>query len=243
MRNPKSEYTFNFQGCQKTKFIILSGYSSNKHWKEKFFFAQGNWEFLATEVIVDPKVPWEACRLSSSRQNEPILNKSEGVHVRELMEYAKGHIMEMEFNTIFSQSALAAHLKHPPTESTVIGGAPAGPKLKKKRKATALQILESQSPEVAKRKPPVHLLDKPSNGVEVEKSPEFLQGEFLNLSWNLLPQLHQKSRSGPPRFLRKKFLSILRSKLLPSNRSTIINVQGKKKEKTRWGTMCHQFWL
>jgi hypothetical protein len=120
-RNPKSEYTFNFQGRQKTKFILLSRYSSNKHWKEKFFFAQGDWEFLATEVIVDPRVPRKARRLSTSGQDEPVLNKNEGAHVQELMEYAEGHVMEIKFNAIFSQSALAARLKYPPAESAIVG--------------------------------------------------------------------------------------------------------------------------
>jgi hypothetical protein len=66
------------------------------------------------------------------------------------MEYAKGHVMEMEFNAIFSQSALAACLKYPPAESAIVRGVLAGPKLKKKRKATTLQISESQLPKVAK---------------------------------------------------------------------------------------------
>jgi hypothetical protein len=58
-RNPRSEFTFNFQGHQKTKFILLSGYSSNKFWKDKFFFAQGDWEFSATEIVAGPRVPRE----------------------------------------------------------------------------------------------------------------------------------------------------------------------------------------
>jgi hypothetical protein len=31
LRNPKTEYVLNFQGRQKIKFVILPGYSSNKH--------------------------------------------------------------------------------------------------------------------------------------------------------------------------------------------------------------------
>jgi hypothetical protein len=34
LRNSKTEYVFNFQGRQKIKFVLLPGYSSNKHWKK-----------------------------------------------------------------------------------------------------------------------------------------------------------------------------------------------------------------
>jgi hypothetical protein len=57
LRNSKTEYVFNFQGHQKIKFVLLPGYSSNKHWKEQFFFAQGDLECPTTEMVVDPKVP------------------------------------------------------------------------------------------------------------------------------------------------------------------------------------------
>jgi hypothetical protein len=178
-RNPKCEYTFNFQGRQKTKFILLFEYSSNKHWKEKFFFTQGDWEFPATEVIAVPRVPREARRLSSSGQKEPILSKSEKAYVHEMIEYVERDVLEMEFNAIFSQSALAACLKYPPNEGIVGGGAPMGPKLKKKMKAMALQILESQSTEAAKPKSPILPLDKSPSEVEVERSSKIFQEEIL----------------------------------------------------------------
>ena len=57
--------------------------------------------------------------LSSSIQDEPTLNANEHAHVRELMEYVEGHVAEMEFNAIFSQLALAARLKYPPTKNII----------------------------------------------------------------------------------------------------------------------------
>jgi hypothetical protein len=108
--------------------------------------------------------------LSTSGQEEPILNESENAHVLEMLKYAEEHALEMEFNAIFSQSALAACLKYPLAEGTVEGGTPTGSKLKKKRKVTALQISESQSPEVAKQKSPVLPSDKSPSGIEVERS-------------------------------------------------------------------------
>jgi hypothetical protein len=34
-KNPNAEYIFNFQIRQKAKFILLTGYSSNKGWKKE----------------------------------------------------------------------------------------------------------------------------------------------------------------------------------------------------------------
>jgi hypothetical protein len=108
LRNPKTEYVFNFQGRQKIKFVLLPGYSSNKHWKERFFFAQGDWECPATETVIDPKVPREVRHLLSSKQDEPTLNENEAAHVWDLLKYSEEHAAEMDFDTIFSQAALAA---------------------------------------------------------------------------------------------------------------------------------------
>ena len=95
------------------------------------------------------------------------------------MKYAEGHALEMEFNAIFSQLALAACLKYPPVEGTVEGGAPTRSKLKKKRKVIALQISESQSPKVAKQKSLVLPSDKSPSGIEVERSSKILQEGIL----------------------------------------------------------------
>jgi hypothetical protein len=34
-------------------------YSNNKRWKNKFFFALGDWEFAPSEVTEGPRVPQE----------------------------------------------------------------------------------------------------------------------------------------------------------------------------------------
>jgi hypothetical protein len=133
-RNQKTEYIFNFHGHQKIRFVLLPGYSSNKHWKERFFFAQGDWECPAAEAVADLRVPREVRRLLSSKQDEPILNENEDVHVRDLMKHAEEHATEMDFDTIFSQSALATCLKYLPSASVVGKGAPTKSKLKRKEK-------------------------------------------------------------------------------------------------------------
>jgi hypothetical protein len=55
----------------------------------------------------------------------------------------------MDFDTIFSQVALATQLKYPPTVDVAGSGALAKSKMRRKRKAVILQILESQPMEIA----------------------------------------------------------------------------------------------
>jgi hypothetical protein len=167
LRNPKTEYVFNFQGRQKVKFILLPGYSSNKHWKERFFFAQGAWECPTTETVADPEVPRKVRRLLSSKQDEPVLTEDEAAHVRELLRHSEKHVADMDFDAIFSQSALAARLQYPPTVSVV----ESKPKLKKKRKATVLQTSEPHPTGITRLEAPILSPAKSSCGVNVrEKS-------------------------------------------------------------------------
>jgi hypothetical protein len=91
LRNSKTEYVFNFQGRQKIKFVLLPGYSSNKHWKERFFFAQGDWECPTIEAVADPRVSRKVHCLLSSKQDEPILNESEDAHIRDLLKHSEEH--------------------------------------------------------------------------------------------------------------------------------------------------------
>jgi hypothetical protein len=173
LRNPKTEYVFNFQGRQKVKFILLPGYSSNKYWKEQFFFAQGAWECPTTETIADPEVPREVRRLLSLKQDEPVLTEDEAAHVWELLRHSEKHVAEMDFDAIFSQSALAARLQYPPTVSVV----ESKPKLKKKRKATALQTSEPHSTGITRLEAPILSPAKSSSGVNVREKSGFSQEE------------------------------------------------------------------
>ena len=52
-------YIFNFRGQRKAKFVLLTDYSNNKGWKNKYFFTQGEWEFSPLEFIKDPGIPLE----------------------------------------------------------------------------------------------------------------------------------------------------------------------------------------
>jgi hypothetical protein len=98
--------------------------------------------------------------------------------VQDLMKHAEEHPSEMDFDTIFSQSALATRLKYPPTASVVGRGALAKSKLKKKRKAATLQISESQPMEIAQLEAPILSSDKSSSGVNVGRKSEVFQEEI-----------------------------------------------------------------
>jgi hypothetical protein len=210
----------------------------------------------------------------TSGQDEPVLNTTKDAHVQELMKYAEKHVMDMEFNAIFSHSALAARLKYPPAESTVTREVLIGSKLKKKRKATALRILESQSPKAAKRKPLVLSSDKPLSRAEGEKLYESFQEEVPEPSTESLTpspkrqkqttEVSREETSGPLELIitqpffcqsassyrkhRSSFskqtqanlLSVPAHKFFLPNKSIAPERQGKKREKTKWGTMCLQ---
>jgi hypothetical protein len=82
--------------------VLLPGYSSNKHRKERFFFAQGAWECPTTETVADPEVPRKVWRLLSSKQDEPVLTEDEAAHVLELLKHSAEHVADMDFDAIFS---------------------------------------------------------------------------------------------------------------------------------------------
>jgi hypothetical protein len=158
--------------------VLLPGYSSNKHWKERFFFAQGAWECPTTETVADPEVPRKVRRLLSSKQDEPVLTEDEAAHVRELLKYSAEHVGDMDFDAIFSQSALAARLQYPPTVSVV----ESKPKLKKKRKAIVLQASEPHPTGVTRLEAPIISPAKSSCGVSVREKSGSSQEEISESS-------------------------------------------------------------
>jgi hypothetical protein len=109
----------------------------------------------------------------SSKQDEPVLTEDEAARVRELLKHSAEHVADMDFDAIFSQSALAARLQYPPTVSVV----ESKPKLKKKRKTTVLQTSEPHPTRVIRLEAPILLPAKSSCGVNVrEKSGSSQEG-------------------------------------------------------------------
>lgn len=59
-KNPRSDVLFTFQVRKKVKCIHLrSTFSSNKKWKNSFFYASGNWEYSPSEAVEGLRVPRE----------------------------------------------------------------------------------------------------------------------------------------------------------------------------------------
>jgi hypothetical protein len=58
-KNPGGSSVYNFQ-VRRGKLIQLEPrYSSNRWWKNKFFFASGQWEFTPLERVQGPRVSRE----------------------------------------------------------------------------------------------------------------------------------------------------------------------------------------
>jgi hypothetical protein len=72
-RNPGSFGVYNFQ-TKRGKFVQLdSKYSSNWHWKNKYFFVSGQWEFAPKEKVQGPRVPREVNTPADRAFQKPIL--------------------------------------------------------------------------------------------------------------------------------------------------------------------------
>ena len=76
-RNPGGAGVYNFQ-TKKGRFVQLaSKYSSNRWWKNKFFFVLGQWEFALKEKAVGPRVPYKTNTVDDLALKEPILTTEE----------------------------------------------------------------------------------------------------------------------------------------------------------------------
>jgi hypothetical protein len=63
-RNPEGSGVYNFQ-TRRGKLIQLEPkYSSNRGWKNKFFFSSRQWEFVPSEQVEAHRVPREINMLS-----------------------------------------------------------------------------------------------------------------------------------------------------------------------------------
>jgi hypothetical protein len=118
--------------------------------------------------------------------------------MRDLVKHSEEHATEMDFDTIFSQVALAARLKYPLTVNIARNGALAKSKLRRKRKVATLRISESQPMEIAQLKAPILSSDKSSSGVNVEERFEFFQEETSEQTMGLgIPVSLKKQKRTP----------------------------------------------
>jgi hypothetical protein len=130
----------------------------------------------------------------SSKQDEPILTEDEAAHVRDLLRHSEKHVAEMDFDAIFSQSALAAQLRYSPTVSV----AETKLKLKKKRKVVVLQTSEPHPTGIIRLEAPNFSSEKSSSGVIVREKPGFSQEEISESNVELdTPTISKKQKVIP----------------------------------------------
>jgi hypothetical protein len=103
------------------------------------------------------------------------LTEDEATHVRDLLKHSEEHVAEMDFDAIFSQSALAARLQYPPTVGVAESRAMIKSKLNRKRKAVVLS--EPPSTEITRLKAPILSSDKSSSRVNMKEKSGFSQEE------------------------------------------------------------------
>ena len=81
-------------------------YSSNRWWKNNFFFVFGQWEFAPLERTQDPRVPRETNIPSNRANKEPILTKDELNRVNKIIKCSRMHNDCMYFGVLVSMSRL-----------------------------------------------------------------------------------------------------------------------------------------
>jgi hypothetical protein len=105
-KNPGGSKVYNIQTRRGKLITLETKYSSNKGWKNKYFFASGQWEFASTEQATEIKVPREVNSLFDKGGQEPHLTPSELARVNEVQQWAQKHESCLLFGVLGSVSRL-----------------------------------------------------------------------------------------------------------------------------------------
>ena len=115
-KNPRTDALFTFQFQKKVKFIHLwTTFSSNKKWKNSFFFASGSWEFSPLEAIQGPRVPRETSVPSTEGQEDPDLTKEEEDRVEMIptFTWVKKNEKQLDYDVLVIMANLEKYLAYP----------------------------------------------------------------------------------------------------------------------------------
>jgi hypothetical protein len=104
---------YNFQ-VRRGKLIQLKPkYSSNQWWKNKFFFASGQWEFALGERAQEPRVPREVNMLFERGHRAPTLTPSELARVNKVLKWTQRHELCTYYDVLASVPRLTEFVYEP----------------------------------------------------------------------------------------------------------------------------------
>ena len=105
-KNPGGPGVFNVQTRHGKLIQLKPKYSSNRGWKNHFFFTSGQWEFAPTEKAQGPRVSHETNALSEKGHQAPRLTPSEIARVNDVLDWAQRHDSQMLYDVMCTVSRL-----------------------------------------------------------------------------------------------------------------------------------------
>jgi hypothetical protein len=110
---------YNLQTRREKLIQLEPKYSSNKGWKNKFFFASGQWEFAPSKQAREHRVPRETNALSQRGQQEPILTLGVLAQVNKVLKWVHRHDACTFYGALVSAQRLMEFVNAPATHVAV----------------------------------------------------------------------------------------------------------------------------
>ena len=99
-KNLEGGGVYNIQTRRRRLIQLETKYSSNRGWKNHFFFTSGQWEFAPTKKAQDPRVRRETNMLSKKGHHAPRLTPNEISRVNNILNWARRHDTSMLFEVL-----------------------------------------------------------------------------------------------------------------------------------------------
>ena len=85
-KNPRGGGVYNIQTRRGRLVQVEPKYSNNRGWKNRYFFALGQWEFASSEKAQGPRVPRKTNMLSEKGHHAPRLTPDEISRVNDVLD-------------------------------------------------------------------------------------------------------------------------------------------------------------
>jgi hypothetical protein len=118
-KNPGGGGVYNVQTRRGRLVQLETKYSSNRGWKNHFFFASGQWEFATSEKAESPRVPREMNILSKKGHKAPRLTPNEIAWVNDVLDWVKKHDSSMLFEVLCTVPRLMEFVYKPAVHAAV----------------------------------------------------------------------------------------------------------------------------